>query len=277
MSVALPEPLILLAWVLVGVVIGAYGTVVGAGGGFALVPILLLVYPHQSAAQLTAVSLAVVFANAASGSLSYYRMRRADYRTGVILAAASLPGAVAGAIVVGTIPRAAFDVIMGVGLILVASFLFVKPSGSFPFGLNGRFVVSRTLVDSDGTQYEYRFNLALAALLSVGVGFLSSLLGIGGGIIHVPLLSAFFAFPAHIATATSHFVVMATAGAGTVTHILHRDYATFVGITLALAAGAVVGAQAGAAISRRITGSWIIRLLSVALGLVGIRLLLLPT
>lgn len=271
------SPLIFIAWVAVGLVVGAYGTVVGAGGGFALVPILLLIYPQQSAAQLTAVSLAVVFANAASGSLSYFRMQRVDYRSGVILAAATLPGAVAGAIVVGAIPRNTFDVIMGAALVLVASFLFVKPSGSLTLGLDGRFVVSRALVDSNGNQYTYRFNLAIAALLSVGVGFLSSLLGIGGGIIHVPMLTIFFAFPTHIATATSHFVVMATSGAGTVTHILHGDYATFVGITLGLAAGVIVGAQAGAALSRRMTGTWIIRLLAVALGLVGLRLLLLRT
>ena len=267
--------LIFLAWVAVGVAVGAYGTLIGAGGGFVLVPILLLVYPHQSPAQLTAVSLAVVLANAASGSLSYYRMRRVDYRTGLILAGATLPGAVAGAIVVGAIPRAAFDVIMGAGLVLVAAVLLVKPRGSIPLGLSGRFVASRALVDSDDKRYAYRFNLALATLMSVGIGFLSSLLGIGGGIIHVPLLTTFFAFPAHIATATSHFVLMATSGAATVTHIVHRDYGTFVGITLALAAGVVAGAQAGAAISRRIAGNSIIRLLALALAVVGIRLLLL--
>jgi len=37
--------LIFVVWVVVGVVVGAYGTLVGAGGGFAMVPILLLVYP----------------------------------------------------------------------------------------------------------------------------------------------------------------------------------------------------------------------------------------
>jgi uncharacterized protein len=255
--------------------VGAYGTLVGAGGGFALVPILLLVYPHQSPAQLTAVSLAVVCANVASGSISYYRLRRIDYRTGLTLAPATIPGAVIGAIVVGAIPRAAFDVVMGGVLILVAGFLLLKPRGQFPLGLNNRWVVSRTLVDSDGNRYQYRFNQALAIMASLGIGFVSSLLGIGGGIIQVPILTSFFGFPAHIASATSQFVQVATSGVGTVTHIVQRDYASFVGVTLALAVGVIIGAQAGAAISRRVGGSSIIRLLAVALGLVGIRLLLL--
>jgi uncharacterized protein len=60
-----------------------------------------------------------------------------------------------------------------------------------------------------------------------------------------------------------------------VTHIFRRDYASFVGVTIALAVGVIIGAQAGAAISRRVAGSAIIRLLAAALGLVGIRLLLL--
>jgi uncharacterized membrane protein YfcA len=264
----------LLAWVGLGILVGGYGTLIGAGGGFVLVPILLIVYPHTPAAQLTAVSLAAVFANAASGSVGYYRLRRADYRSGIILAAATLPGAVLGAIVVGAIPRAAFDVIMGVVLLLLAVFLFLRPSGTLPLLLGRWGTVSRELTDSDSRRYSYRFNLALAAALSVGVGFLSSLLGIGGGPIHVPLLATFFSFPPHIATATSHFVVMVMAAAATGTHIVRQDFGPLVPLTIALAVGVIVGAQGGARISGRVQGGVIIRLLAGALALVGIRLLL---
>jgi len=262
-------------WVVAGVAVGAYGTLVGAGGGFALVPILLLVYPRQSPAQLTAVSLAAVFANVVSGSIGYSRLKRIDYRTGLMLAPATIPGAVIGALVVGAIPRAAFDAVMGSALILVSGFLLLKPQGSIPLGLDGRWVISRTLVDSDGNRYQYRFNLALAIVAGFGIGFVSSLLGIGGGIVQVPILTSFFAFPAHIASATSQFVQIFTSGFGALTHVLHGDYASFVSVTLALAVGVIIGAQFGAAISRRVAGSAIIRLLALALGLVGIRLLLL--
>lgn len=258
----------------VGVAVGTYGTLVGAGGGFALVPILLLVYPRQSPAQLTAVSLAVVFANVFSGSIGYSRLKRIDYRTGLLLAPATIPGAVIGALVVGAIPRAAFDAVMGSALILVSGFLLLKPQGAIPLGLGGRWVLSRTLVDSDGNRYQYRFNLALAIVASFGIGFVSSLLGIGGGIVQVPILTTFFAFPAHIASATSQFVQIFTSGFGALTHVVHGDYASFVSVTLALAVGVIIGAQFGAMVSRRVAGSAIIRLLAVALGLVGIRLLL---
>src|SRR6202171_2675329 len=118
-----------------------------------------------------------------------------------MLAPATIPGAIIGALVVGAIPRVAFDRVMGSALILVSGFLLLKPHGNIPLGLAGRWVVSRTLVDSDGNRYQYRFNLALAIVGSFGIGFVSSLLGIGGGIVQVPVLTSLFAFPGHIAAA----------------------------------------------------------------------------
>ncbi|HET8577619.1 MAG TPA: TSUP family transporter [Methylomirabilota bacterium] len=50
-----------------GFVIGVYGTLIGAGGGFILVPLLLLLYPKESADTIASISLAVVFFNALSG------------------------------------------------------------------------------------------------------------------------------------------------------------------------------------------------------------------
>ena len=94
------------------VAVGAFGTIVGSGGGFILTPILLLLYPHEWAATLTAISLTAVFFNAASGSAAYARQRRIDYRSGLTFAAAALPGTIAGALVVGSVSRTAFDLVM---------------------------------------------------------------------------------------------------------------------------------------------------------------------
>jgi uncharacterized membrane protein YfcA len=267
------EILITLAWIALGLAVGAYGTLIGAGGGFILVPALLFADPKLSATQVTAISLAVVFANAVSGSLSYARLRRIDFRTAFVLAIATLPGAVLGALVVGYIPRQLFDLLMGIALILVSLFLLARPGGSRSLWLNSRFSVGRLIIDRDQATYRYRFNLALAAVFSVGIGFLSSLLGIGGGIIQVPLLTSFFAFPAQVATATAQFALMFTAATGALTHLLQGVYQPFLRLTTELAAGVIAGAQIGAALSRRVHGRLIIRLLAVALGLVGARLL----
>ena len=75
--------------VLLGFAVGAFGTLVGAGGGFILAPVLLLLYPHDSAQTLSSISIAVVFFNALSGSVAYARQRRIDLRVGGILGAAA--------------------------------------------------------------------------------------------------------------------------------------------------------------------------------------------
>jgi uncharacterized membrane protein YfcA len=63
---------------LLGLAVGTFGTLVGAGGGFILTPVLLVVYPELTPAQITSISLLVVFFNALSGSVAYARLKRID-------------------------------------------------------------------------------------------------------------------------------------------------------------------------------------------------------
>ena len=111
--------------------------------------------------------------------------------------------------------------------------------------------------------------------LSLIVGYVSSLLGIGGGIIHVPALVHLLNFPVHIATATSHFMLAIMALTGTLVHIATGTFHHGFRRTIALAIGVLLGAQLGAFLSGRMGGRWIIRGLALALGFVGIRILML--
>src|SRR5207253_2590148 len=86
------------ALVFLGLLVGAFGTLIGAGGGFLLVPLLLIGY-HFQPADAVGTSLALVFLNAASGSLAYLHQRRVDLSLGWRFAAATVPGAVGGAII----------------------------------------------------------------------------------------------------------------------------------------------------------------------------------
>ena len=258
--------------VLIGFAVGAFGTVIGAGGGFILTPILLLLYPHDSAQTLTAISLTAVFFNAASGSLAYARQRRIDYRSGIVFALATVPGAIGGALLVGDISRQAFNAIMGA--VLAALAVWLLAGERWPLRRAHGHLEHRALTDRQGETYEYAVPLRRGALFSLGVGFLSSFLGIGGGVIHVPLLVRAFGFPTHIATATSHFVLAIMAGTGTATHLVlgsfhHHGFRR----TVALSAGVVAGAQLGAHVSLRIGGRVIQWLLAVALLALAVRLL----
>src|SRR6266581_2711679 len=157
----------------IGLVVGAIGTLIGAGGGFLLLPILILLYPHESPEILTTISLSVVFANAASGSWAYARMRRIDYRAGGLFALAGVPGAILGAVVTRRLGRSEFDPLLGGMLLVAAVLVLLRPPPEARPRPGGD---TRLLVEAGGTVHEYSPRLVLGALLSTVVGFVSSLL-----------------------------------------------------------------------------------------------------
>ena len=133
----------------------------------------------------------------------------------------------------------------------------------------------RTLTEADGSRHTFSYNPAVGIGLSLVVGFVSSLLGIGGGIIHVPALVYLLGFPPHIATATSHFILVFMALAGTTVHVATGALTGTALPTALLSAGVLAGAQVGARLSRRVHGVWIIRSLALAVAFVGVRILVL--
>src|SRR6266481_3197284 len=148
-------------WLLpVGVLIGAFGTLIGAGGGFVLTPMLLLVYPHESPEIITSISLAVVFFNAFSGSVAYARLQRIDYTSGVLFALATIPGAVVGALTTTYMPRRAFDLVFGLCMILTAIFLLRR--GERPSQIEAQqhkpYYVIRSVIEADETRHTYAYN-----------------------------------------------------------------------------------------------------------------------
>src|SRR6187455_3448587 len=114
--------------VLLGFGVGAYGTMIGAGGGFLLVPALLFLYPGHSPSDVTAMALAAVFFNAYGGSWAYARMGRIDYGAGLLFAAAGIPGAVLGTWLVQAVPREPFEWTFGFLLISSGVYLVLAPA-----------------------------------------------------------------------------------------------------------------------------------------------------
>ena len=256
-----------------GFILGTYGTLVGAGGAFILVPILLLVYPQASPETITSISLAVVFFNTVSGSLAYAGTKRIDYQSGLLFSLAAVPGAVLGALATCYVPRPMFDALLGTVLIGGAVFIFGRPDPSSLSITNAQLhPLRRRLVDSSGKVYDFSYNPALGLGLSSIVGFLSSLLGIGGGVLHVPALIKLLGFPAHIATATSHFMLAIMSLTATIVHIATGAFTQGARRTLALSVGMIIGAQLGVLLSDRLRGRLLVRGLAVALALVGLRL-----
>lgn len=249
--------LIQFLWLIpLGFLVGAFGTLIGAGGGFILVPILLLLYPDKSPDTITSISLAVVFFNALSGSFAYSRMKRIDYKSGIVFAVATLPGSILGAIITLYVPRRLFNGIFGMILVIVSVFLIIRTKKET---IEKNIVVkkgyvTRTIVDIEGVKHTFSYNPIVGIILSVFVGFISSFLGIGGGIIHVPIFINILNYPVHIATATSHFVLAAMSLSGTVVHVVDGVLQSSVIQTAALSIGVLFGAQLGAGLSKK--NSW---------------------
>jgi len=268
-------------WLLfaIGLLVGGLGTLIGAGGGFILVPVLLFLYPKLEPDSITAISMAIVACNAMSGTMAYARAQRVDYKAGIQFAVFTIPGSILGVMITRYISRTLFSIVFGALLILLAVYLILKRKESHKIPVNkgyGKSTQVRILTDRNGETYRYSFNKYIGWGISLAVGFISPILGIGGGIIHVPALINWLQFPVHIATATSHFILAVMSLVSVVVHLAQGSYQDpmIQRMVLSLGTGAVIGAQAGAYFSHRIRGRVIERALAVSLGLVGMRILL---
>lgn len=269
------NPFILTA---LGLIIGTFGTLIGAGGGFILVPILILFFPQFPPEITTAISIAVVAINSISGSFAYAKSGRIDYKAGTTFALFTIPGSILGVLTVQYIPQKSFNILFGILLIMLSAYLFSKNkdvvSKTVKF-CNLKGYKNTSLKDKKGTLYEYSYKQSNGIIISVFVGFISPLLGIGGGIIHVPAMVNWLGFPVHIATATSHFILAVMATVSVITHAISGSYNDSETITtiLYLCIGVIPGAQLGAYFSHRIKSHVIIKLLAFCLIIVGIRIL----
>ena len=259
-----------------GLVSGAYGTIIGAGGGFVLVPALLLLYSDKPADQLTAISLTVVLLTGISASIAYGRQRRIDYPTALLLGLATVPGSILGALAVHDVPRPAFDVVFGALLLSVGAFtLRRREVVAVGEPLTGPGVLRRELAAEDGETYHYAYPVPYGLGMSGGTGFLAGLFGIGGGVIQVPMMIGFLRIPLAVAVATSTLMIVLVSASAVSVHIVGGQLAGHnLVIALLLSAGAVPGAQLGAFLARRFASTTVTGLLVAALALVGIRLIL---
>src|SRR5450432_4830525 len=112
--------------IITGFLIGIFGTLIGAGGGFILVPILILSYPELSPEMITAISMAIVAANAISGSFAYARSGRIDYKAGIVFALFTIPGSILGVLTTQFIARNFFTMLFGILLITLSVYLLFK-------------------------------------------------------------------------------------------------------------------------------------------------------
>ena len=250
---------------LLGFFAGAIGALIGAGGGFIAVPILLAVLPNESAGTVTGMSQSMVLMTSLSSTVAYVRQKRIEYRWAAVMAVAGIPGMAIGAFIVERLERGAFEVAFGVVALVLMTYLVIRP-------LRGR-GAARTLEQSEDSRVPLT---ARRAWPLAGIGFVTAtmggLLGVGGGIAMVPIIVQVFVFPAHLATATSQLVILITSPAAIITHQASAPLHEMIAPIVLLGIGAIIGAQVGARVSRKVSAPWIVRILAIGLGIVGVDL-----
>ncbi len=251
---------------LLGFVIGTVASMVGIGGGVFIVPLLTLLYGF-SPPEAVGTSLATIVFTSLASTGNYARQKRIYYKTGLILAITTVPGAFLGAYLTSIIEAQLLGLIFGVFLFIVALRMIFEIS----FSRRKHSDMERNAC-SESSLLELKSKILLGSILSFFGGLSSGLLGIGGGSLLVPIMTLAMNIPMHITVATSMFTMVFTSISGGTQHYLQNHIR--VGFVLLLALGTIFGAQLGAYMSNRISSRTLRRTFGIVLILVSIRMIL---
>jgi uncharacterized membrane protein YfcA len=235
-----------------------FGSMVGLGGGFILVPALRLFF-GLGPAEAAGTSLVLVVANSGSGAFTYLLQRRVHVKIGLLIAVGGLPGGIIGAIVSQHISARLFDWILALILVAVAA--------DMAWNAESRI---RGKPEQEDVHSIKGMSYRAAVALGFVIGIFSSLFGIGGGVVLVPTLLYFSELPMHAISATSHFGIFVTSPVGLVAHALQHDIN--LGDVVPLVAGGLLGGPIGARLSLRLKSPQLLVAVAAALLIVAVSL-----
>ena len=178
----------------IGALIGAFGSAVGAGGGFLIVPLLIYLYPNEPIEAVNAIAIAVIFLRSLSAVAAFARQKRIDYRSGWIFAVATMPFAAFGSYAVRFVDAGQFRRLLGLALIGLAVQTFLARRKKRSRKESAKADIRRELVDADGTLYRYAYRLDASVALSSVIGFTANFFGVGGGVLRMPALVQWLRF-----------------------------------------------------------------------------------
>ncbi|NQW02944.1 MAG: sulfite exporter TauE/SafE family protein [Acidobacteria bacterium] len=251
---------------LAGVGAGSVGALLGLGGGIFLVPILNIGV-GLPIGQATAISLITVISTSNFVSLTSAGRKFANVRLALVLQVFSVAGAIAGTFLLDYLSPGGQERVFGATAALVAMVMVSR--------LNHRNVLHGVVEDlgtlggrvedpETGTEVAYRLRrLPLAVGVAGGAGVISTLAGVGGGVLIVPALNSWCGVPMRVAAATSAAIIGVTAFPGVL-----DSYARGNLTAPMLAAGAVLGAMVGSRLGFWVGAKVKVRSLKIFMALV---------
>jgi uncharacterized membrane protein YfcA len=268
-----------------GAAVGFLSGMFGVGGGFLITP--LLIFYNIPPAIAVATGANQVIASSFSGMLSHMKRGTLDFKLGTVLLVGGIVGSTAGAYV--------FALLRSVGqLDLFISLLYVALLGT----VGGMMLVESAnairaargaglappLKRSGQHNWIHRLPLkmrfrtsklfvSVIPVLGLGaaIGFLASIMGVGGGFIMVPAMIYLLGMPTKVVIGTSLFQIIFVAGFTTFMHAWTNRSVDLM-LALLLILGGVVGAQIGARLGARLKAEQLRILLALLVIAVAVKL-----
>lgn len=256
-----------------GVAAGAFGSLLGLGGGLLIVPLLTLGFglPLREA---VGVSLVCVIVTSSASAGVYLQRRQANLRLGMLLELFTGLGAIIGGAIAFLVDERLLAGLFALLLLYVAITMVrgLRRSGPAPIPDEASPATDQSRgPDADaialpadarglGLAPGRERNLPAASAASIGAGVASALLGVGGGLIKVPVMHIVLGVPLRIATATSNLMVGITASTSAIVYLLRGGIDAYAAGPTAV--GVFVGASLGSRLGHRVDAR-LLRLLFV--------------
>lgn len=266
-----------------GAAVGFISGLLGIGGGFLLTP--LLIFSGIPSAVAVATVAPQIVASSTSGALSYFRRKAIDFKLAGVLFATGALGSALGAYVFERLGRTGtLDLVISLCYMIflgtIGAIMLWEALRAMLRTRRGEAPMLRRPGQHNwvhGLPFKIRFrrsrlyvSLLPITVLGAGIGFLGTLLGIGGGFILVPALIYLLRVPTSIVIGTSLLQTLGTMATATVLHSVGTGTVDAV-LALILMIGGVIGAQFGAQMGLKLRGEVLRALMGLLVLIVGIR------
>ncbi len=253
----------ILIFFVAGIFIATVGSMTGLGGGFLCVPFLVIAWKLDRP-EAVLISLTMILANSSSSSVSYVRSKMVDFKVVLLLSLFGIPALFIGYLLLESMETHIFDLLFAILLIAVTTYILISRINKTKKGKEeATGTKERGKEKNDDRRLIPHFSIPLSFL----AGLVSSAFGIGGGAILMPLQVGLLKMNVKRAVATSMFIIMLMTGVR-VFVISGGAFEYSIGIPMAL--GAILGAQIGARIVKRIEGQYILYILASFLFFISI-------
>jgi len=249
-----------------GVAAGLFGSLLGLGGGTLIVPILTLGF-GLALIKAIGVSLICVIVTSGAAAGVYLERRVANLRLGMTLELFTACGALIGGLVAFLLPERVLELLF-TGLLVYVAVTMARRREPARAAVDAEttddpdVIAASDAPADDGVVADESFaarmsrpgyrvhRLGFGVVGSVGAGIVSALLGIGGGLIKVPVMHVVMGVPLRVATATSNLMIGITGSAGAIVYLLRGGIDPYVAAPTAI--GVFVGASIGSRAAHRI-------------------------